>query len=423
MKLHFLQNGLLVWRYPPKPFQSSMHWNATFTDDLQLLQFKMKPVIQAFSEQEYLSIFVAFIYGHITSNIFAGWTSWIQNRKAMKFSAFHILFSIFIFLLILDIWWVSYFRIGQITNSFLHFFLSLVTPIILYILTTLIFPNIRTLGLKDLGEYFTRNERIIYALLGVNFLVNMVEVPFLEKGIDSTNENYFRLGGLAICSVSVILNRAWMNRVLLAIGFAVLFTHMIIMPMPMEEINSRKIDFSFLEYLTIFTTFIYGFVASVFFRGWSLIIQNREIRFSKEHLAWSVLAFCILVDLWWGLWLREDYITTNLGYFILFLLTPLSLYLLAGGLFPLMRTGPTDLHEYFYNNRQYIFSLFGIVLLCNFVVANVMEEPSLFTRENLVRLLGLSLALIVLKVNRVWLHRTALAAAVILLTVHSVFFE
>src|SRR5436190_6070824 len=98
-----------------------------------LSQVHVKPVIQTFSEQEYLSIFAAFIYGHITSNIFAGWTSWIQNRKVIKFSVFHILFSVFIFLLILDIWWVAYFRIGEITNGFLYFFVSLITPINLFI--------------------------------------------------------------------------------------------------------------------------------------------------------------------------------------------------------------------------------------------------------------------------------------------------
>src|SRR5690242_1783648 len=99
----------------------------------------------------------------------------------------------------------------------------------------------------------------------------------------------------------------------------------------MDNVNE---SFSEVEYLSIFTAFIFGYVATRFFSGWSAMINFRHaIKFSKEHLAWTLLTFGLLIDVWWGSWIKGNLITRQTTYYVS-LLSPIIFYLLSILLLP-----------------------------------------------------------------------------------------
>ncbi len=102
------------------------------------------------------------------------------------------------------------------------------------------------------------------------------------------------------------------------------------------------------EYLSIFTAFIYGYVATRFFSGWGAMINFRNsIKFSKEHLFWTLLIFGLLIDNWWGSWIKGNFIDRNVLYYIS-LLPPLAFYLISVLLFPPLSDDRfLDLRKYF----------------------------------------------------------------------------
>lgn len=380
----------------------------------------MNAAAQGFSMNEYLIIFIAFIYGHSTTNFLSGWACWLQNRKSIAMSVDHVFLSILLFLLLIDNWWLDYSRITVVTQNLPFFLMCLMTPILSYLVATILFPAARLVENMNLTDYFLKRERLLYSLLGLNFLVNFVTSPYLEPGLPFSEENLFRVLAIGLCMFAVWINKRFVNRLLTVAGTLLLVVHMIVVAQPAAQVNFT--NFSMAEYLTVFIAFIYGFVASFFLRGWALLIQRfNEISFKKEHMLLSVLGFGILVDIWWSAWEREQLLPSNLAQFILSLTTPLAFYLLASALFPIMRNGPVDLKDYFKRNEKYIYVLFAGLLLTNFIVANTMEHRSFFELENGVRMAGLCISLFAAQSSLGWIRRAMLVAGCVLFAFHSIF--
>src|SRR5690348_1531592 len=99
--------------------------------------------------------------------------------------------------------------------------------------------------------------------------------------------------------------------------------------------ESTEVTLSFAEYLVIFNTFVFGYVATQFFTGWSSVISQREkLIISVEHLAWTIFAFVLLTDIWWGSWAKTSRIVEHNYYFFVSLLSPIVFYFLSVFLFP-----------------------------------------------------------------------------------------
>src|SRR6187401_2784086 len=100
--------------------------------------------------------------------------------------------------------------------------------------------------------------------------------------------------------------------------------------MPVPEVS-----LSFAEYLVIFNTFVFGYVTTQFFTGWSSVISHREkLVISVEHLIWTIFAFVLLTDIWWGSWSKTSRIVEYNFYFYISLMSPIVFYFLTVFLFP-----------------------------------------------------------------------------------------
>ena len=93
--------------------------------------------------------------------------------------------------------------------------------------------------------------------------------------------------------------------------------------------------------------------------------------------------FLLMLDMWWGTWGREAYLTINILYFFLSLVVPILFYFFSSVLFPieLLHRGYDQLRHYYLRNNKAFCVFFGLILFSNAVVANVMEETIFWSTE------------------------------------------
>ena len=151
---------------------------------------------------------------------------------------------------------------------------------------------------------------------------------------------------------------------------------------------------AFHEYLLAFFAVLVALVAAEFLLGWYDIYRHRRrLEMCWLLIAWSVLAFLLMLQSAWGLWLDREGISRNTGqYFFTLIANPIYFHVACMLFFPRFRDGvAVDLDAYFARNRDYIF-LFAIGLLVVYVAEDwLVRGASLLDRQNVYRALGIGL--------------------------------
>lgn len=162
------------------------------------------------------------------------------------------------------------------------------------------------------------------------------------------------------------------------------------------------------NYLLVFYSIVVGFVATEFLAGWRELIRNRNrYTFYSLHIGWTILAFILLIQNWWGSWQDRLSIGLNFGYFLLKLSTPVCFYLLTVLLFPANSADGRDKinfrQQFQSSSKSLHLSAFGLV--CLFIVTGIVlaGEPLLAWA---VWIRGLAAVPILLAAfyNRSWFH-------------------
>ena len=233
---------------------------------------------------------------------------------------------------------------------------------------------------------------------------------------------FFVLLGIILAGILIVYPSALLlRRTILASASALILIHLYLLfeyPQPFFELNG----FSFVEYLTVFITFIYGFVTWRFLEGWGLVIIHfRKLNIGYDFLPWTVMGFLLMLDMWWGTWGREAYLTINILYFFLSLVVPILFYFFSSVLFPieLLDRGYDQLRHYYLRNNKAFCVFFGLILFSNAVVANVMEETIFWSTETLFRFFGIVLAISGMISPRLLVHRIVLLLGLLTIMVHA----
>jgi len=381
---------------------------------LNLNSPSMEAAKESFSAVEYLSIFTAFIFGYVATRFFSGWSAMINFRHAIKFSKEHLAWTLLTFGLLIDVWWGSWIK-GTLINRQTIYYVSLLSPIIFYILSVLLFPPLSDDRFLDLRKYFHSIHNQIYLVYISLFISFVINDFFFKPGVETNY--YFNGSAIMFAFVGIFSRPLMIQRGILVAGWSMLLVHIVMQP----PILVTNIDgFSLAEYLTVFIAFIYGFVASRFFSGWGFMITKfHQITFSKEHVAWTLLAFGLLMDFWTGSWQRESYISLNINYFLLSLTLPMIFYAVVAVSFPNVRNDEKiDLREFYLSHKKIIYGLMACSILSNAVIANFMEERNLLSEENIYRLIAIVLALLAAFSHKQIMERIVLVLGWVVLLTH-----
>ena len=368
---------------------------------------------------EYLVIFNTFVFGYVTTQFFTGWSSVISHREKLVISVEHLTWTIFAFILLTDIWWGSWLKTARIVEHNYYFYVSLLSPIVFYFLTVFLFPDPDHYSQGDLITYLQKEFKriaILFVLLFLSFLVGSVVF-----GNVMSTDVYFNIAGMSLSALAYFYHTIWFRRFILGIGIVALLFH--IWMRAGFEPGHLVLGFSFVEYLTVFITFIYGFVASRFLHGWGVLLKGyRTIPCGTEYIAWTLLAFGLMMDMWWNSWQRGVFIERSIVNFMFALSVPLLFYFFSAALFPveLIQSGYTNMKSYFERHKMATFLLLGLIMVSNFVIANLASDGDLLTAENFMRLIAIAMAGTALVYTASWYQKLTLVAAWSLLILHSV---
>jgi len=162
----------------------------------------------------------------------------------------------------------------------------------------------------------------------------------------------------------------------------------------MEEMPDVINGFTHTEYLTIFSAIIFGYVGSEYFKGWGVLIRNRQIiKISWTHLTWTIFSFLLFIQNWWGIWPRIKYINQSLFYFMYSLVPIFIFHIISVVLFPNFdKIDRLDLKEYFYENTRWLFSIFAIYFIITITSSFVYTDLGNVVVQNIIRSVGVLLA-------------------------------
>lgn len=148
------------------------------------------------------------------------------------------------------------------------------------------------------------------------------------------------------------------------------------------------------DYVSVIISVVIGLGLSHLLTGLvELVKARRRVRFYWVHLLWVGLAFMGHIFLWWSLWNLRGLQVWNFFSFLLLLLQPVLLFVMAAFLIP--KSGPddhVDLREYFYENHAAVFGSGAAFILLMLVRNALPAGGGLLTPANY--LLALALALL-----------------------------
>lgn len=176
----------------------------------------------SYSKVEHLTIFTSMIYGYVITVFLVGWSRMLR-APIKNFSWTQLLWSIFTFLFLIDIWWGSWYRNSHVASSLLHFLLSIATPLLTFIVCALLFP------LKeervDYLSHFMNNKASVFWAFALLFLTQIILSFFFIESAQS--ENTLRFIGLLLSLISIRVNSLIYHRVLVTVAFVLLCMNLI----------------------------------------------------------------------------------------------------------------------------------------------------------------------------------------------------
>ncbi len=154
--------------------------------------------------------------------------------------------------------------------------------------------------------------------------------------------------------------------------------------------------YSQLEYLTVFNAIVFGVIATEYFGGWGNMLRFRSaMKFYPLHFLWTVFSFITLIQNWFGIWPRVEYINNNVLYFFYSLVPMFVFHLLSVLLFPNARISSEKLNfkRFYFSNSRMFFIIYSLYFLVAISSSFVYEDLGDVFKQNIIRGGGLLFSL------------------------------
>jgi hypothetical protein len=171
------------------------------------------------------------------------------------------------------------------------------------------------------------------------------------------------------------------------------------------------------SYLSVFISLILGLGVTHLLSGAAALIRSRrELRFWWPTPLWMATTFLIQVQTWWAMFTLRTIEHWSFAAFLIVLLQPVGIYMMAALIVPQMRAGQvTDLREDYFRESRWFFAALLLGLAAS-LAKNLVLTGRLPEARNLVAhalFIALALAAFVFKSAR--LHIVIAVAGLALL--------
>lgn len=169
-----------------------------------------------FSRIEYLSVFVALLYGFSVAEFFLGWGKMFRKREQIIYSFEHIAWTVIFFFVIVINYYSMWFRVSYLEMGFFYYLLVFVPVLIFYFASIYLFPEFDEEHQLNLQVYFIKSNKGIILLMSIYFALNLViSTAFHENELVSV-VNIMRLLYVILGIITIFYNVLWMRMTLLA---------------------------------------------------------------------------------------------------------------------------------------------------------------------------------------------------------------
>lgn len=182
---------------------------------------------------EYLSVLISIIVGLAIAQLLSGAARLIQIRARVRPHATTLLWMATLFLIDTQIWWAAFERRASDEWNFFLFLFYLLQPILAFLLSFLILPELGDEDVIDLPGNFAGNRPWFFSLLALLPLVSLVSEYIDTSAIPHDEDAAFRMLFLVLSVVTGCVRNAraqlWLAIVallLLCSYVALLFLHL-----------------------------------------------------------------------------------------------------------------------------------------------------------------------------------------------------
>ncbi|HET9439048.1 MAG TPA: hypothetical protein VFO52_02710 [Longimicrobiales bacterium] len=145
---------------------------------------------------EYLSVLISIIVGLGISHLLSSAARLIQLRRRITLHWPTALWMLFLFIALIQIWWVAFERSTMTDWQFFAFLLYLGIPVSAFILSYLVVPDLTDPTEIDLRASFAENRVWLYGILGAVVLFSFADQAVVDGELPTDADALFRLTGL-----------------------------------------------------------------------------------------------------------------------------------------------------------------------------------------------------------------------------------
>lgn len=163
----------------------------------------------------------------------------------------------------------------------------------------------------------------------------------------------------------------------------------------MDQMPEVIKQFSHVEYLIVFNAILFGYVGAEYFSGWASMLRNRNsVKHYWQHILWTIFAFTLYIQNWYGVWPRTILINENVYYFLFSLAPILTFHFISVILFPDFSKGESfEVKEYYHKNLKWLYGLFAGYFLLTIVNSFVYPDIGNVLAQNMIRTGGVALCI------------------------------
>ncbi len=125
---------------------------------------------------EFLMVLISVVIGLGLTEILTGGANLLRERDSVRFHWIHVLFQFGVFFALLQQWWESWDWVGLEEISFIAVLTLLASPVFLYLIAHLLFPN--PAKNADLESYYYRQASLLWGLVVAGTIVGTFIRPW-----------------------------------------------------------------------------------------------------------------------------------------------------------------------------------------------------------------------------------------------------
>jgi hypothetical protein len=157
---------------------------------------------------EYLSVLISIIVGLAITQLLSGAARLIQLRRRVRPHATTLCWMVFLFLLDTQIWWAAFFRRYAEDWNFFMFLFYLLMPILAFLLSYLVLPELGDEDEIDLAANFEGNRPWFFGLAALMLVTSLAEQAVRMDGLRLDANVGFQLLFLALALAAARIRSA-----------------------------------------------------------------------------------------------------------------------------------------------------------------------------------------------------------------------